>query len=236
MATNQCICKNCGSLITYDDSSEKCECIFCHSVFPREEVENVFENSEDNSYQNGVFAAPQTSVFENASVNSSGYGDGARILEEHEVVEQQENVIAGIVGAMIFALAGGILWFVLYQIGFFSALSGVVGTVCANIGYRLFARKESLKGVIISVVAAVAAILIAWYMCLSLDCYHAFQDWFANGEIDYTITFAQAVRISYRFLKDPQLAASYFGDLAIGLVLCAVGAFSFVKNHIKRNK
>lgn len=167
------------------------------------------------------------------SENNEYYND-ARILEEHEIAEQKENVVAGIVGAMIFSLAGGVLWFVLSQVGFYSAISGVVGVVCANIGYRLFAKGESLKGVIISVIAAIAAMIIAWYLCLSLDCYNAFKDWYANGEIDYTITFAQAVRGAYLFLSEPEIARPYLGDLAIGLLLCAVGAFRFVKNSIAR--
>lgn len=127
------------------------------------------------------------------SENNEYYND-ARILEEHEIAEQKENVVAGIIGAMIFSLAGGVLWFVLSQVGFYSAISGVVGVVCANIGYRLF----------------------------------------ANGEIDYTITFAQAVRGAYVFLSEPEIARPYLGDLAIGLLLCAVGAFRFVKNSIAR--
>ncbi len=222
MAVLRCICKNCGSLITFDDSSESCECFFCHSVFTREELEAMLEGAESTGMSTGV----------------SNYGseNDARILEEHDADEPKENVVAGIVGAMIFALAGGVLWFILYQIGFFSALSGVVGTVCANIGYRLFARKESLKGTIISVVAAVIAILISWYMCLSFDCYNAFKEWFANGEINYTLTFAQSVRIAYRFLAEPEIASPYFRDLAIGLILCAVGAFRFVSNGIKSHK
>lgn len=215
MAVLRCICRNCGSLITFDDSSESCECFFCHSVFTREEAEAMIEGAD------------------NTGMSYYGNENNARIIEEHDVDEPKENVVAGIVGAVIFALAGGVLWFILYQIGFFSALSGVVGTVCANIGYRLFARKESLKGAIISVVAAVLAILIAWYMCLSLDCYNAFKDWFASGQINYTITFAQAVRIAYRFLAEPEIAGPYFGDLAIGLLLCVVGAFRFVANSIK---
>lgn len=237
MATLQCMCKNCGSLISFDDSAETCECIFCHSVFPREEAINLLENTLNNDIENEIFEGRRdTFQAENTSWNSKEYHDDPRILEEHEVVEQKENVVAGIVGALIFSLAGGVLWFVLFQFGWFSAISGVVGVVCANIGYRLFARGESLKGVIISIIAAVVSIILAWYMCLSLDCYNAFQDWYANGEIDYKITFAQAVRGSYAFLAEPEIARPYFTDLAIGLVLCAVGAFRFVANSIKRYK
>ena len=95
---------------------------------------------------------------------------------------------------MLFSLIGGALWFILYQVNFFSSLSGVVAVVCANMGYMLFARGESKKGLVISVIAAIISIVTAWYLCLSLDCYHAFQEWYADGEINYTITYAQAVR------------------------------------------
>ena len=42
-----------------------------------------------------------------------------------------ENVLAGVVGAFLFSLVGGILWFVLYQIGYVASVSGLVGVVCA---------------------------------------------------------------------------------------------------------
>ncbi|MCI5512677.1 MAG: hypothetical protein MR471_00975 [Clostridia bacterium] len=43
--------------------------------------------------------------------------------------EPQENVFAGAVGAFLFALAGGIVWFILYLLGFLAAISGIVGVV-----------------------------------------------------------------------------------------------------------
>ena len=51
----------------------------------------------------------------------------------------QENVLSGIVGAFLFSLIGGILWFVLYQIGYLAAISGLVGVICAVKGYTFFA-------------------------------------------------------------------------------------------------
>ena len=44
MATYHGMCKNCGSLITIDDSKENCECVFCHCVFPRDEAEKIKQN------------------------------------------------------------------------------------------------------------------------------------------------------------------------------------------------
>ena len=52
-------------------------------------------------------------------------------LSPQIVDEPQENVFAGAVGAFLFALAGGIVWFILYLLGFLAAISGIVGVVCA---------------------------------------------------------------------------------------------------------
>lgn len=101
-------------------------------------------------------------------------------------------------------------------------------------GYTLFAKKESLNGVVISIVIAVLMMVLAWYLCLSLDVYRAYQDWFANGEVDYTITFWEAVRGAYLFLSDGEILVAYLKDLLIGLLLCVVGAFRFVVDAVRR--
>ena len=99
-----------------------------------------------------------------------------------------------------------------------------------------FAKKESLKGIIISIIAAVVIMIVAWYLCLSTDVYNAYQDWYANGEVGYTITFAEAERGAYLFLEDTNIAMAYLKDLGIGLLLCVVGAFRFVSDAIRRMK
>lgn len=153
-----------------------------------------------------------------------------------EIVERRENVLAGTVGALLFSLAGGVLWFLLYQVGFLAGISGLVGVICAIKGYSVFAKGESLKGVIISVLAAVVIMILAWYLCLSLDVYNAYQDWYANGEVDFTLTFAESVQNAYLFLGEADIALAYFKDLGIGLLLCVVGAGRFVSDAVKRIK
>ena len=153
------------------------------------------------------------------------------------IAPKEENVLAGIVGALLFSLAGGIVWFLLYQIGFLAAISGIIGVVCAIKGYAIFGKRESVKGVIISTVLAFLVIVAAWYLCLSYDVYKAYQDWFANGEVDFTLTFAESVRAGYLFLvEDTEIAIAYLKDLGIGLIFCVVGAFGYVKAAIGKAK
>ena len=148
----------------------------------------------------------------------------------------KENVLLGVLGAFLFALAGGALWFVLYLVGFIAALSGLVGVICAIKGYSLFAKKESVKGIVIAVVMTLLVIVIAWYFCLSYDAYIAHQQWFEEGEIDYTITFLDALLGSHIYLSDPDIGPGYWGDLALGLLFCVIGGGSYVVNKIRNAK
>ena len=153
---------------------------------------------------------------------------------ERETVS--ENVLAGAVGAFLFALAGGVLWFVIYLLGFVAGISGLVGAICAVKGYSVFAKKESTKGIIIAVVMALLVIVLAWYFCLAYDVYQAYQVWYEEGSIDYTLTFFESVQFSHYYLTDPEVAPAYFGDLAIGLICCIAGAGSYVVNKVKNAK
>jgi len=148
----------------------------------------------------------------------------------------QENVVAGIVGAFLFALAGGIIWFVFYLLGFIVGISGLVGAVCAIKGYSIFAKKESIKGIIISVILAALVIVMAWYFCLAYDVCSAYKSWYEEGIIDYTVTYFEAVQGARYFLSDPEIGPAYYGDLAIGLLFCVAGAGSYVFNKIKNIK
>ena len=153
------------------------------------------------------------------------------------IAPKEENVLAGIVGALLFSLAGGIVWFLLYQIGYLAAISGIIGVVCAIKGYAIFGKRESVKGIIISTVLAFLVLVAAWYLCLSYDVYKTYQDLFANGEVDFTLTFAESVREVYLILvEDTEIAIDCLKDLAIGLIFCVVGAFGYVKAAIGRAK
>lgn len=150
--------------------------------------------------------------------------------------EPQENVLAGVVGAFLFALAGGIVWFVLYLIGFLAAISGIVGVVCAIKGYEIFAHKESKKGIIISVIMAAVVLVIAWYFTLAYDICTVYKAWYEAGDVDFTLTFAESLRAAPEFLKQPEILRGYLIDLGLGLLFCVAGSFGYIKVALTRVK
>ena len=153
---------------------------------------------------------------------------------EKEEVQTEENVLAGAVGAFLFALVGGVLWFALYMCGFLAGISGIIGVVCAIKGYSVFGKNESKKGIVISVLMTIIVLALSWYLCLGYDIYDAYNMWYENGEIDYTLSFFESVRVAPEFLADPEIGPAYFGDLAIGLLLSVVGVGSYLVKKSKK--
>lgn len=189
-----------------------------------EEAADAVNGAADGAADGAIFTAGEPSF------------TGGESFQAPPVPAQKENTVAGIVGAFLFALAGGIIYFLLYQIGIFAALSGTVAVICAIKGYSVFGKGESIKGVIISTVIAFLVIVAAWYLCLSYDVYTVYGEWFELGEIDFQITFFEAVRGSHIYLFGPDMIPAYWLDLGLGLLFCVLGAFSPVKNALAKAK
>lgn len=59
MATKQGMCRNCGSLVVFDDREDTCECVFCHCVFPSAEAVALLENPDGHEFKNEKFEAKE---------------------------------------------------------------------------------------------------------------------------------------------------------------------------------
>jgi hypothetical protein len=158
---------------------------------------------------------------------------------DNNIAEMKENVLAGTVGAVLFSLVGGILWFVLYQIGYLAAISGLIGIICAIKGYTFFAKTkdESKLCLIISSIASVVVLAISWYLCVGYDIYLVHQEWYETGETDYTLTYFESIRaIPFYFTTQREVLFAYLKDLAIGLVFAALGVVSYLSSREKKRK
>lgn len=160
----------------------------------------------------------------------------------------KENFLLGIIGAFIFSLAGGVAWYILYQLGYIAGLSGIIGVICAIKGYKVFAKKESVKGVVVAVIVSILVIVAAWYLCIATDIAKAYDNWYESGDSWYKLTFMEYIQSAGTFLTKLEFVdgssisdaestrAAYFGDLALGLLFCVIGGFASVKDAIKRAK
>ncbi len=146
-------------------------------------------------------------------------------------IEQKENVLLGIIGAFLFSLVGGVLYIVLSWVGFIAAISGFVAVFCAIKGYSFFGKKESKKGVIISVIVSAIVLVIAWYLGFCIDMINAYEEALKAQGLKFDIGFFEYLT-KYSF-EDLKINPEAFVNLAMSLGLGIVGCFSYVKGLLK---
>ena len=67
-------------------------------------------------------------------------------LEQSIQNDIKENMLAGIVGAFLFSLVGGALWFILYLVGFIAGISGLVGAGRSELVEGIFGMHRLSSG------------------------------------------------------------------------------------------
>lgn len=144
------------------------------------------------------------------------------------------NVIAGVVGAFLFSLIGGALYFVVYQFGFIAGICGLVTFVLANFGYSLFAKgnKNTAIGIAVSIIMTLIMIFIAEYLSLSYEIFKAAKE--AGTQVQ--ISFFEAVKITPEFLEDPEVRGAVAKDLVFAYALGIIASIGNIVNIVKSKK
>ena len=191
--------------------------------------QNTAPNYQAGNYQN---TAPDYQAGNYQTAASAYEYQAAAAAAVNQVQEKKhENVVAGIVGAFLFALIGGGLHFIIYQFGYIAGICGLITVVLSTFGYQLFSGvKGSVKGIVIAVIMSLLAIVLGEFLGLSYVIYNEFK-------FTYDITFFDAVRATPDFLAESsELMASFIKDLVIAFALGALASASNIHSAIKGAK
>lgn len=136
---------------------------------------------------------------------------------------KNENFAMGLLGAFLFSLSGGIIWFVLYMMGYIAAISGIIGVIAAIKGYEIFAKGQSVKGVITSTVIAFLVIVIAWYLSIAY-----------TVSTELNVSYFDAIAESYVLFSIDEVAIGLWKDLGLGLLFCVIGCITPIRNALAK--
>lgn len=151
-------------------------------------------------------------------------------LAEQQDAQKKENVIGGILGAMLGSVFGVLCILILSRLGYVAALSGVAMAIGVLKGYEILGKKISQKGIIISIVIMLIMTYVGdkadWAFLVAsefgenvFDCYRAIPVLVSEGYIDIS---------------------SYIGNLIILYLFLLLGAvptiISIVGNQKIKNK
>lgn len=152
---------------------------------------------------------------------------------------KKERVFLGILGALLFSLAGAIVYLILHKVGYLSSLTGLVTAYIAFFGYGLLSgHKYSRKGMITAAVFSVLMTALACLIAFSLELLSL-----AKSDT-VAIPLSQLLPDTIRLLKQGSIsyiqglyeytysvdAAVFYKDLGMSLLFCGLGIFGFVRN------
>ena len=141
--------------------------------------------------------------------------------------EKQENMVTGIVGALIGALLGAGSIILLSQLGYVASISGLILAVCTLKGYELLGGKLSGKGIAISIVL----MLLTPYVADRIDWAILLMQEFS----DYGVTFAEAFALIPELLADGSIEqGTYWTNLLMIYGFALLGAFSTLRTTLKK--
>jgi hypothetical protein len=130
---------------------------------------------------------------------------------------------AGHVGPVIGGLIGGASIVLFGQLDMISALSGVVLAFCTLKGYELLGKDLSLFGIIVSI----AIMLAVPYLADRVNWALVFVEELGFG-------FGDAFRYVHEAVEEFGLEADYWKDLLLIYGFAALGAFTIVKQPLKK--
>ena len=166
---------------------------------------------------------------ENATLCESCAAEMAQKAPEIATPPAAENVLAGVVGAVLFSLVGGALYFIVYQLGYIAGIVGLAVFFLARVGYDLFGKAKGINSkirLITCIIATIVAIFVAECLCLSYEIFETYKD-------VYDITFFDAVAVTPDFLAEPDIYEPIIGDLAFAYIF---GGLAIVSDIIAKKK
>lgn len=149
------------------------------------------------------------------------------IPEAPAAAEKPENVLTGIVGALLGAAIGAGAIILLGQLGFIASISGFILAVCTLKGYELLGGKMSVKGLIIGLILLLATPYIADRLDWAIIIMNEF-----SGE---GVTFGQAFAAVPALIEEGAIVQSeYIKNLLMLYGFTILGAFSTFKGFFQK--
>lgn len=142
-------------------------------------------------------------------------------------VKEEENVVLGILGALVGAVLGGASIILLSQLGYVASISGVILAFCTLKGYELLAKGLSTKGIVICVILMLVTPFAADLLDWGIAVYSQLGD--------YGYSFTECMLMLPEFFADGTITmGEYLKNLGMIYLFVAIGGFYILKGAIQK--
>lgn len=144
--------------------------------------------------------------------------------------EQKENVLLGLLGAVIGSVVGAALIILLGWLGYMASIAGVLMAFGTITGYKTLGKKLSIKGVIISVLVMVVMTYLAERMVWSMGIFDELVKEYDD------VSLMAIFQNLHAILAEFDMFAGFAKDLMMVYIFTAIGAVPTIKKHFKAEK
>lgn len=164
-------------------------------------------------------------------LSSSDHAARIKGLDQRKesINQSSERVLLGIIGAIIGASIGGVLWTVVGHLGYIVWITGFLAIYLAFHGYRLLAGKVSPLGAFLVFVISILVIVVANLATWAWE----FYDFYKH---QYIISFFDAFKATPEIIfSDRELMKSFFIDLGIGVGVLFIGGLFYMRGLYQKS-
>lgn len=153
--------------------------------------------------------------------------DFQRNLNAPALEVKGENIVLGIVGAVLGALVGAALIVILDKIGYVASISGVVMAYLSLFLYTKFAGKLSVKGIIVCIVIMIITVFVTEWLLYSFAFYKELKP--------YGYTLGDIVKGLPRLLELGEIKGNFITNILMLYGFTALGAIPQIKSFTAGN-
>lgn len=132
------------------------------------------------------------------------------------------NYFPGILGSLVGALLGSVIWILIGLLNFYASIAGFAIAYASFHGYKVMKGKNTKIGVLINIAAILVAILFAEYIGVFIELTRQFPD----------LSFSRFLSATPILLKDNEFMVSVLPNLGLGLLFAALGCFRLIRGSL----
>lgn len=146
--------------------------------------------------------------------------------------EKKGNTVAGILGATIGALLGGILMVLILQTGYIAGIAGLIMIMLSIKGYQLLGGKIDKVGIIVSLVVCFVTIFIAEHVGICVTMYSELK------KIAPTMKFTDMnyIELLTAAWEDSEISLAIVHDLVLSYILSIGCGYYYIKQEFRKSR
>ena len=142
-------------------------------------------------------------------------------------VKAPENVLLGLIGALVGAVLGGASIILLSQLGYIASISGFILAICTLKGYELLGKRLSKKGIVLCVILMIVTPFVADWIDWAIFLMKDYPE-YGLTLVDSCIMLGELMAEGYVDMFE------YVKNLGMIYLFVILGAFGTLKNVLKK--